>query len=165
MLAAPTDTEDCIGKLVKDGVWYLALPVDAALAATYTVGQSYTVHLGMQGASAVLLLEQITPGANSTTALLVMRGESFPVGIDICRRQCVRIEKQTLTGLAVPAAAIGEDLTVFVNENGVARKRSVAFVDANICSLAQPNTADGYLKEGERILLSTRSLYDGKVLE
>jgi hypothetical protein len=94
-----------------------------------------------------------------------MRGETFPVGIDICRRQCVRIEKQTLTGLAVPAAAIGEDLTVFVNENGVARKRSVAFVDAGVCSLAQPNAADGYLKEGERILLSTRSLYDGKVLE
>ena len=164
LLASPASTDDCIGKLVRDGEWYLALPTEAVLAATYTVGQTYTVHFESV-AGVTMVLEQINPDATGEGALLLLCGERLPEGLDSCRRQSVRIEKATVQGLAVPALAITEDGCVLVNENGIVRKRLLAPVGDTAPFLSQPCEDEGYLKEGERILVSTRSLYDGKVLE
>lgn len=164
LLNSPTDTADCIGKMLRDGTWYLALPADAALAATYEVGASYTVRFESAALSTQLVLEQINFAANGESALLLLRGNSLPEGLDVCRRQSVLVEKETVQGLSVPAAALNEDGTVFVNENGVARVRRLSPVcDRPLLSL--PGEAEGFLREGEQILVSTRSLYDGKVLE
>jgi hypothetical protein len=164
LLNSPTDTADCIGKMLRDGTWYLALPADAALAATYEVGASYTVRFESAALSTLLVLEQINFAANGESALLLLRGDSLPEGLDVCRRQSVLVEKETVQGLSVPAAALNEDGTVFVNENGVARVRRLSPVcDRPLLSL--PGEAEGFLREGEQILVSTRSLYDGKVLE
>ena len=164
LLAAPTDTTDCIGKLVRGGAWYLALPVERAVADTYTVGSTYTVRF--ESVPMVrLVLEGITPSEDGTRALLLLSGDKLPAALGACRRQYVQVEKETYSGLSVPAKAVGADNSVFVIENGIARKRLLAPVHEDAPFLSRPGSEAAYLKEGERILLSTRSLYDGKVLE
>lgn len=166
LLEDPQDSPSIIGKVIGRGAWYLALPVSVSLAETYTVGEAYTVHFDSSATTLPLRLCAINPDADSDLALLILRGEEYPTALGNIRRHAVRIEKQTVTGLRIPAAALQEDHSVFVEENGVARLRYVTpILDTEGCLLISP-TGEGTdaLREGEHVLVSARRIYDGKVL-
>ncbi len=165
LLCEPQQTDHTVGKIVGEGSWYLALPVSAALAETYTLGQAYTVHFEGSDLVAPLTLERISCDRTGEQALLLLHGDTTLAAPDACRRQQVRIEKETVRGLRIPAAALMEENTVFVEESGVARRRKISpILTEQGCLLIAPCDEEGYLQEGERVLLSVRQIYDGKAV-
>jgi hypothetical protein len=165
LLDSPQETAHTVGKIVGDGAWYLALPVSAALAETYCADQYYTVHFEESGLSVSLLLERISYDESEESALLLMRAEQALDTPDAARRQQVCIEKETVQGIRIPAAAVMAEGTVFVEENGVARARRITpILTEEGCLLVAVSDEEGYLQAGERVLLSVRQIYDGKAV-
>ncbi len=164
LLDAPQSTGNAVGKIVEEGTWYLALPVTAALADTYRLNASYTVRLA-RDVRAVLTLERIAFAESGEHALLILRGDGAPHPDDPTRRQQVVIEKETVEGIRIPAAALYDGNTVFVEADGVARARRVTpIVQENGCVLVTPAAELSQLQAGEYVLLSTRKIYDGKAV-
>lgn len=164
LLDAPQSTDNAVGKIVADGTWYLALPVSVALADTYQSGASYTVRLA-RDVRASLVLERIALSESGEHALLILRGDGAPHPDGSCRRVQLTIEKESLEGIRIPAAALYDGDTVFVEENGVARAKKVTtLVQKNGCVLITPDAELSQLKVGEYVLLSTRKIYDGKAV-
>lgn len=167
LLGDSQSTAAGIGKVAQMGTWYLAVPVRPELAAAYVVGRVYTVHFDESDLTLPLTLEQINPDPDNTRALLVLRADSLPDGFGAARRRTVHIERESVSGLCIPADALCEGNTVYVDADGVARLRYVTpILQEDGCLLLAPATGEaGYLQEGERVLLSVRRIYDGKVLK
>ena len=112
-----------------------------------------------------LVLEQINFDAAGARALLVFCGEGLPQGRELCRRQEVLVQSMAVTGLCIPADALSEDGTVFIDENGTARARRVEVIGSEQgVMLVRPADEQAPLCAGDRVLVSARRIYDGKVL-
>lgn len=165
LLATKQETTDTVGKLVTAGEWCLVLPVAAELTGSYAAGERYTVYFEQSAAALELPLEKIALSESGDRALLFLRGSDALCDVGAERRQIVCVEKKTVTGLRIPAAALLDGNTVFVDEGGVARVRRVTpIVRENGCLLVAPADEEGALRAGERVLLGARRIYDGKVL-
>ncbi len=162
LLAASPKLDHVIGKLVCDGPWYLAVPLTRMLADAYTQGNAYPVHF--DGGSTTMILERIHTD-DTDRALLILRGDKSPAWLSTARRQTVTVEKERISGICIPADALSQDNTLFVLQDGVARLRHVTPVlREQGCLLIAADGADG-LAAGERVIVSTKQLFDGKVLQ
>lgn len=172
LLGMPHRNASVVGRLVETGVWYFAIPVSAREAEGYTVENAYRIHFDDSGENAVMMLSRVAMSEDGTRAVLVFRGDSLPEDLMLARRATVRVEKSTVSGLRVPASALtreGEDAFVFVEEGGVARRRTVTpILEENGCVLVtayeKDATPTGVLAVGERVIVSVRRIYDGKAL-
>ena len=165
LLAVSQSTAGNVGKVVQDGYFRLALPVEAADAALYAVGEAYAVRFEQDEFSLTLVLEQINFDAAGERALLIFGGEGLPQGIELCRRQSVLVYTRSVTGLCIPADALTEDGTVFIDEDGTARARRVEVIGTEQgAMLVRPADEQAPLCAGDRVLVSARRIYDGKVL-
>ena len=161
LLAAEPKLGSVIGKLVCSEAWYLAVPLDSALAATYTAGQNYPLHF--PEGSVTMTLERIHTD-DTDQALLIFAADTTPEWLSPARRQSVRVEKGSVSGLCIPEDALTEENTIFVLEDGVARLRQVTpLIKEQGCVLLSPQ--DPALAEGEYVIVSTKQLFDGKVLK
>ncbi len=159
LLASPQDTDGAVGKVVADGPWYLVVPVDTSLAQSYEVGNAYTVHFEKDMPMPLVLERISTEGERS---VLILRAEQTLAIPSACRRQRISIEKSTVRGLRIPATALFDNNTVFVEQDGVARARRVTpLAEKNGCVLLAQG---GELRVGERVLFGTRKLFDGKAV-
>lgn len=164
LLSAPAERRESIGRLVSNGTWYLAVPASKALADTYTADTAYTMHL--EGGSLSMILEKITLAENGEGALLLFRADARPAFLSLSRAQRVRIEKQAVTGLSIPACALSAQGTVYVIRDGVARLCPVSLLQTDGgCALILAEEREGALAAGERVIVSARQLFDGKVLK
>lgn len=163
LLASQPATKDVIGKLVStDTPWYFAVPLDRALAETYTQGKTYPLHFAK--GSATMLLERIYTD-DTARALLIFRGEESPAWLPPARKQSASVEKGSVTGFSIPADALSQDNTVFVIQDKTACLRHVTpLLREQGCLLIAPGEMNG-LTEGDRVIVSTKQLFDGKVLE
>ena len=154
-----------VGKVVGRGTFYLAVPVTAEEAAQYVSGLTYRVRM-VRGGEAEMLLERIS--TDQTGSLLVLRADAMPEGMDFARRQPIVVGRETVSGLCVPATALqteGDETFVFVAENGVAHRRRVAVLCAEQgCCIVALRQEEGFLREGEQLLITSRSMYEGKAL-
>lgn len=165
LLQAPQSTDNTVGKLVAKGACYLVIPTTRQVCDTYRVGETYTVHFERSELAYPLLLESISVEEDKDGALLLFYAEQSLSELGALRRQSVRIEKQTLTGLRVPAAALTEHNMLYAEVDGVARAYTVTpILHEQGCVLLSQEETENALREGDRVLVSTRKMYDGKVL-
>ena len=164
LLSTRAEPNKGVGKLVKNGKWFLAVPVSKELASTYTASTAYT--LLFESGALSMTLEKITPSEDEAEALLLFAADTLPAFLSCSRAQRVAVVKQTLTGLSLPACALTEEGAVYVIRDGVARLCPVTLLQANEgCALILPEQGEGKLGEGDRVVVSARQLFDGKVLE
>ena len=159
---------DAIGKLIDTGECYIAIPLSGSAADTYTVGNTYRIRFTRCGAAIDMELSRISYSTDGAAALLILYTDAAPAALDPSRRQTVEIERETVTGLALPAAAVQTDGTsevVYIEVDGkaVARAIKVLYRDAGVLILA-PDAGEGYLAEGDEALVTERSLYEGRVI-
>lgn len=157
-----------IGKVVSQGLFYLVVPVTGEQAMSYSAGVAYHVQM-LRGGEANMQLERISFSEDEANALLILRADRMPVGMDLSRRQPILIERQTVSGIRVPLSAlqtVGEETFVYVAKNGVAKQRRVnVLCRENGCCIVAEEHEENSLRVGEQILLTARSLYEGKVLK
>lgn len=156
-----------IGKLVSAGEFYLAVPVPMKTAEGYTEGNDYRVRMS-RASAATMRLVRIATSEGSDEALLILYAERHPAGMDLSRRQSVVIEREYIKGLSVSARAVfgeGDENFVYVVKNGIAEKRRVRVLcEENGCCIVAADVGEGYLAAGENVLVTWRSVYEGKEL-
>ena len=101
-------------------------------------------------------------------ALLIFYAQRCPAEMDLSRRQSVVIERERIDGISVPLPAVfreGDADFVYVVRDGVAEKRRVRVLceEQGSCIVATDGGND-YLGVGENLLVTWRSVYEGKVL-
>ncbi len=162
--SSPTTVADTVGRVIGTGTYYLVFPLAEGSAAAYTVGNTYTVRFSECGLRVPLTLERIATDA-SGEALLILCGTDLPEALLHDRRQNVSIERESISGLRIPLSALSDKDTVFVETDGVAKEIKVTPVlRENGCCLIALSDSEGALKEGDRVLLGARRIYDGKVV-
>lgn len=164
LLLVPPATANTVGKLVNAGAWYLVLPTSTDNAATYQIEQSYTLHF--ENGTLPMQLTRIATEDTSDTALLIFRAEQMPTWLSTARKQRVSVEKQTVSGLCIPACAVTDKDTVYIARNGEAQLCPVTpLLYRNGCLLVQRSEDPSALHEGDTVIVSTRQLFPGKVLK
>ena len=167
LLDAPLD-EECIGKVVSCGEWYLAVPTTAQIAAAYDVEQTCTVSFAVQNTTLPMRLVAIRPSEDGAGALLLFYADQKPAWLGAVRRLSVTVAHTPLTGLSIPASALQTEngvRGVYVAENGVARWRRVELLyERSGCVIVASASGEGVLHEGEAVIVTARRLYDGKTL-
>lgn len=164
---------DRAGKVVDSGAFYLVIPTTPYEAMVYTEHTTYAVSL-TGGGDCEMLLERIVPSDDGKEMLLVLRAEKMPEGMDLSRRQTVIVQRKTVQGLCIPYSALYTEQDengkriyfAYVAKSGKAEKRLIEQVlyDRGGCCIVAPSEKEQYLAEGEQVLISSRTLYEGRGL-
>ena len=167
LLASPQDTAAAIGCIVQAGAWHLAVTVTEDEARSFVIDKTYTVDFTGSGASRTLMLSRITAPDVQGNCLLILSGDGMPPA-DLARRQQISICYGKQEGIAVPMAALTERdgvPGVYVSVDGRAAWRTVTPVYAqNGYYLASVDAGEGALAPGDRIVVTLRRVYEGKLL-
>lgn len=169
LLASAQDTPLAVGRIVTGGVWYLAVPLDAERADAFVTGEAYPVTVSRTGERPTLTLERITaPDTGGEVLLIFCAAEGTPLPADLSRSQEVVLTVGTVSGIWVPMMALREEngrSLVLVEENGVAVSRTVEVVyKGDGYCLSALTEQEGCLREGDKILITPRRIYHGRVL-
>ncbi len=169
LLASAQDTPLAIGKIVMGGAWYLAVPLDAERAQAFTTGENYPVAVSRTGESLTLMLERITaPDTGGEVLLIFCAAEGTPLPADLARSQEIVLTLGSVSGILIPMMALREEngrCLVLVEENGVAVARTVEVVyKGDGYCLSALTEQEGYLREGDKILITPRRIYHGRML-
>lgn len=163
----PADA-DVIGKLIGTGEFYMAVPLSRREAESYAVGDTYCVRFIRCGEAIDMTLSRIAISEKGEEALLILRGEQLPPSMDFSRRQTLEIVRESMEGLALPLSALqsdGEREVVYIESEGNAVARAVTVLyRGNGVLLIAPNEGEGYLAEGDAVLVTERTLYEGRVI-
>ena len=167
LLATPQTDALSVGKLVSGGTFCLAVTVAPEVAQGYTSNVSYRVRMA-RGGETDMQLVRMSPSDDGSAILLVFRADQRPADMDFSRRQPIEVDRECVTGIRIPAMALysenGEN-AVYIASDGIAGRRRVEILcrDGGCC-IAAIRSDTGYLREGENILITSRSVYEGKVL-
>lgn len=96
------------GKLVRDYMWYVAVPTDEATLSYFTVGRSYNLEFGAEGKSLSMKLYSVLADTSEATddACLIFVTSEMPSGFEYSRMQPVSIDAKTYEGYRVPLSAV-----------------------------------------------------------
>ena len=167
LLEAPQDRSAAIGRIATGNTWRLAVAVSEAEAALYTVGATYPARFPDTGEVRSLLLTRIGAPDVDGNCLLILTGEGMPPA-NFERRQRLSLCYSVREGLSVPMAALTEQdgvLGVYIVEEGLAAWRTVTplYAENGYC-LVSAAPAQGALARGDRVLVTLRRVYEGKLL-
>ncbi len=168
MLASPQSTEQAVGKVVGNGVWYLVVPLTKQEAAELEIGKSYIATLLRSGEKLSFVPERFSAEDGTGEVVLVLRAESTLPPADLGRRLELSLVTGAVTGIRVPIQALrteDDGLAVYVDVNGYAvRRRVEAVLYRDGYCLALQSDKDGYLRESENMIVTERRIYEGKAL-
>ena len=115
-----------------------------------------------------LTLTRVTAPDTEGEVLLIFRAEGVMPPADLARNEEVRISVSEQTGILVPMVALREEngvRGVYVTENGKASFRAVeVLAERDGCGLAALSDGESFLKVGEEIVVTSRRIFEGKVL-
>jgi hypothetical protein len=107
-------TEGCVGKLVGDPVWYVAVPLSGEDADGFEAGKRYNVlfsdnknqSISMKLERVVLDIEDHDSDGDRKEAVLVFSTKEMPRDFEYIRVQNIHIEYATYDGYRVPMSAV-----------------------------------------------------------
>ena len=168
MLASPQSTEQAVGKVVVNGTWYLAVPLAKKEAAAFEIGKAYAATLCRSKEELRFVPERVTAEDSTGEVVLILRAEGSLPPADLGRRLELSLVTGKVSGIRVPMQALrteDDGLAVYIDVNGYAvRRRVEAVLYRDGYCLALPSDKDGYLREGENMIVTERRIYEGKAL-
>lgn len=189
-LAQQTPAEDtsAIGKLITDSTWYFACTLPQADAQRLVEGHSYTVRFSRDWSGQVDMKVERLGDPENGKVVVVLSTDKFLSDTTLLRRQTVDLIFDTVSGIRLPKEALRvEQQTTTDVDTGEERQVSVTGVYALVGQRAEfkPVTVlaeeDDYilvtaattetstqdkksLRAGDKIIISSGELYDGKVI-
>ncbi len=171
----PAATNTHAGKLVRDYIWYAAIPTTQDKAVMLSEGQAYPLTFA-DGTRLTMTLERVLSGGEGEErCVLIFKTGQMPQGFDYARIQEVTLEVGQTEGLRVPEHALltGKDgeMGVYVLDVAYVRYRSVRVIwhgDGYVLVEECDRSVEGYetaLAYQELIITRTdEELFDGKLL-
>ncbi len=171
--ASPADTGGAVGKLITGSRWYFAAFLPEADARSLTQGGLVSVVFtrDFQG-EAAMRVEQVSRAEGGRAAVVFSSTRNLS-NITLLRRQRVEVVFSRQTGLRVPKKALRvlEDGVpgVYALAGTLAQFRPVKILaeggDFYLLAPAEGTSPARELKAGDRVILASDELYEGKVVK
>lgn len=171
------DREDlpsnCCGKLVTDYKWYVAAVTTRAVASEYEVGAKVGVIFEYNGDERLdMTLERVLTAAGKDDAIMILSSGYIRQGFDFTRAQPIKLVTEEIEGFRIPISAVRVQdgcSGVFILDIYVVRFREIDIIrqeaDHYIVQLAPKETSQyGWLERNDKMIVSGKGLYDGRVL-
>jgi putative membrane fusion protein len=163
------------GKIMRNYLWYLAVPTVKGVSDSYVIGQSYSVKFpdADNRTLAMTLSDVIYDQTNSKSIMLFSCGV-VDASFDYLRIQRVEIISKNVSGFRIPASAVCEvsGVTgVYILKDGRAtfRKITVLYEGDGYYIVSADYTANGgyyvYIELNDSIITDPKNMYEGKVIE
>ena len=165
LAAAPAQSGHSGGRLVSGFDWYYAAYANAA-GKSILPGECRVRFDGFDTAVSARTVNVSDEGGRQFILLRLTEGGADYLSLRKTKAELVFSEQR---GLKLPAQAVrhDEDGTdyVYVLCAGVVERRGAELIYSDKdCCLADPNGSGDALREGERVILSGKDIYEGKVL-
>lgn len=185
----PAEDTSAIGKLITNSTWYFACTLSEADAARLVEGRSITVRFSRDWSGEVDMTVERLGDAVDGQMVVVLSTDKFLSDTTLLRRQTVELVFDTISGIRLPKEALRvEQQTVTDSETGEESQVSVTGVYALVGQQAEfkpvsilaeednyilvtaadtstTTAAKKALRAGDKIIISSGELYDGKVIE
>ncbi len=164
---------DCCGKLVTDYKWYLATVTTRAVAAGYETGDKVGVIFEYNGDIQLdMTLERVLTAAGKDDAVMILSCGDIRQDFDFTRAQPVKLVIEEIEGFRVPLSAVRVQngrSGVFILDIYVVKFREINIIrqeaDHYIVQYAPEEESEfGWLERNDKIIVSGKGLYDGRIL-
>ena len=166
----PNVDEDSIGKLITSTSWYFTFPCTVAEAGRFVVGNQVTVRFTRDISKELDMRIHAVGEPESGRVVVTLESDRFLSATTLLRQQTVDIVFGSDEGLYIPASALR------VGAEGTAGIYTVVGVQAEYKPVNIVAQGDGFflvlpgstnrtaLRQGEEVIVSGVSLFDGKVV-
>lgn len=186
---APTENTSAIGKLITNSTWYFACTLPEEDAERLVEGRTITVRFSRDWSGEVdMEVERLSDPENGKV-LVVLSADKFLSDTTLLRRQTVELVFDTVSGIRLPKEALRvEQQTVTDPDTEEEKQVSVTGVYALVGQRAEfkevtvlaeeddyilvkaastetPTQEKKALRAGDKIIISSGELYDGKVID
>ena len=166
------DSGEYIGKLVRGFVWYYIAPIDYELVKTYETGDTVSFRLTSENMEPFNVeIESIGEPNEEGKCVIVFRSNSFMSNTTALRRENIDLITDTYDGIKIPKESVRMDEDGNTGVYGLmglqARWRQVEIVyeaDTYYLSEYMPNDTS-YVRAGDQVLVSSKDMYDGKIID
>jgi hypothetical protein len=175
LTATPQEVSSSVrGKMVYSNAWYYAAAMSVEDASALEVGSYEKLDFGRYCSQSITALVVSIGSAENDRCVAVFRCTSSMAEMLAIRFADATIVRDTVEGLRVPKEGCyveqddnGDSLTyVYISEGGRAVKKYVSITqDMGDYYLAEISYKDGYLRSDNDIILTSREIYDGMLLE
>ncbi len=161
------------GKIINEHSWYIACKADKTAAASFAEGSVYSVLFPYEANLSVdFTLERIVSSPKDDEALLIFKTNTVPVNFSFARRQTVEIVYKKTEGVRIPSNALhmvdGQTGVYILDENVVRFIKTDIIYEGDgyyISKTDYEEDTEVRLKEHDRIILTGKELYDGRVVD
>ena len=162
------------GKLAPNSQWKFVLPLDPDDAASFVVGEYYSVRFTENNNTEFsMLLEEKIPAPEQKKMLMVLYCNRLPDNFSFERCMTAQIERSSHSGIYVPREALARFdgmRGVYVLRGNVATFRLVEIVyeGSDYVLVAERDDKEGkyyYLGSNEMIITNGKNLFDGRIVE
>ena len=186
--AQPSEDPSAIGKLITNSTWYFTCTLPEEDAQRLVEGRTVTVRFSRDWSGEVDMTVERLSDPSDGQVVVVLSADKFLSDVTLLRRQTVELVFDTVTGIRLPKEALRVDQrTVTDSETGEQSQVSVTGVYALVGQQAEfkqvtvlaeedsyilvapvtgsaPSQAKKALRAGDKIIISSGELYDGKVI-
>lgn len=185
---APTENTSAIGKLITNSTWYFACTLPEEDAERLVEGRTITVRFSRDWSGEVDMEVERLSDPEDGKVLVVLSADKFLSDTTLLRRQTVELVFDTVSGIRLPKEALRvEQQTVTDPDTEEEKQVSVTGVYALVGQRAEfkevtvlaeeddyilvkaastetPTQEKKALRAGDKIIISSGELYDGKVI-
>lgn len=186
---APTENTSAIGKLITNSTWYFACTLPEEDAERLVEGRTITVRFSRDWSGEVEMEVERLSDPEDGKVLVVLSADKFLSDTTLLRRQTVELVFDTVSGIRLPKEALRvEQQTVTDPDTEEEKQVSVTGVYALVGQRAEfkevtvlaeeddyilvkaastetPTQEKKALRAGDKIIISSGELYDGKVID
>lgn len=186
---APTENTSAIGKLITNSTWYFACTLPEGDAERLVEGRTITVRFSRDWSGEVDMEVERLSDPEDGKVLVVLSADKFLSDTTLLRRQTVELVFDTVSGIRLPKEALRvEQQTVTDPDTEEEKQVSVTGVYALVGQRAEfkevtvlaeeddyilvkaastetPTQEKKALRAGDKIIISSGELYDGKVID
>ena len=161
-----------VGKIISGTIWYYAAAIDAEDAARFTPGSSVKLRFAKNAQRDYTMTVTHLSAEEDGQRVLVLSCDKYLAELTLLRQPTAEVIHKSHTGLRVPTKALrmNEDgvLGVYCRIGMVARFKPVEQVfageDFYLVKAAGGASRELTLREGDEVIVTANSLYDGKVV-
>jgi len=161
-----------VGKLISGTTWYYAAVIDSKNATRFTPGSSVKLRFAKNAQRDYTMTVTHLSEEENGRQVLVLSCSKYLAELTLLRQPTAEVIHKSHTGLRVPTKALrmNEDgvLGVYCRIGMVARFKPVEQVfageDFYLVKAAEGASRELTLREGDEIIVTANSLYDGKVV-
>lgn len=162
------------GKIINEHRWYIACKADKTAAVSFNEGSVYSVLFPYEANLNVdFTLERIVSSPKDGEALLIFKTNTVPVNFSFERQQTIEIVYQKTEGVRIPSNALhmvdGQTGVYILDENVVRFIKTDIIYEGDGYYISKTDyeeeDTEVRLKEHDRIIMTGKELYDGKVVD